>query len=60
MTATRIRVRFQESRMCHNYQLDIQAIFMVGEFATSDYLFSKLEDHFKLRGIDILRPDASL
>ena len=33
---------------------------MVGGFAISDYLFSKLEDHFKLRGIDILRPDAYL
>ena len=33
---------------------------MVGGFATSDYLFSKLEEHFKLRGIDILRPDAYL
>ncbi|KAF8333702.1 hypothetical protein F5887DRAFT_1259680 [Amanita rubescens] len=38
----------------------IRAICMVGTFATSDYLFSKLEDHFKLRGIDILRPDAPL
>ncbi|KAF8333708.1 hypothetical protein F5887DRAFT_921841 [Amanita rubescens] len=33
----------------------IRAIFMVGRFSTSDYLFSKLEDHFKSRGIDILR-----
>jgi len=38
----------------------IRGIFMVGGFATSDYLFSKLEDHFKLKGIDILRPDAYL
>ncbi|KAF8333713.1 hypothetical protein F5887DRAFT_1259717 [Amanita rubescens] len=39
---------------------NIRAIFMVGGFATSDYLFSKLEDHFGPKGIDILRPDAYL
>ncbi|KAF8624902.1 hypothetical protein AX14_011703 [Amanita brunnescens Koide BX004] len=33
---------------------------MVGGFATSDYLFSRLEDHFKMKNIDILRPDAYL
>lgn len=33
---------------------------MVGGFATSDYLFSKLEHHFKVKGVDILRPDAYL
>ncbi|KAF8691922.1 hypothetical protein AX14_002706 [Amanita brunnescens Koide BX004] len=38
----------------------IKVIFMVGGFATSDYLFSKLEDHFKTKNIDILRPDAYL
>jgi len=39
---------------------NIRAIFMVGGFSTSDYLFSKLQDHFRLKGIDILRPDAYL
>jgi len=38
----------------------IKAIFLVGGFATSDYLFSKLEEHFKTKDIDILRPDAYL
>jgi len=38
----------------------IKAIFLVGGFATSDYLCSKLEDHFKTKNIDILRPDAYL
>ena len=33
---------------------------MVGGFAASDYLFSRLEDHFKTKNIDILRPDAYL
>ena len=55
-----IRVRLQGSWICHNYQLDVQVVFLVGGFATSDYLFSQLEDHFKSRGIDILRPDAYL
>ena len=59
-TTTRIRVRLEGSLMYHNQRLGVQGIFMVGGFATSDYLFSKLEDHFKLRGIDILRPDAYL
>ncbi|KAK2462942.1 hypothetical protein APHAL10511_005140 [Amanita phalloides] len=38
----------------------IKAIFMVGGFATSDYLFSKLDEHFKPKRINILRPDAYL
>ena len=33
---------------------------MVGGFATSDYLFSELEDHFKTKNIDTLRPDTFL
>ena len=33
---------------------------MVGGFATSDYLFSRLEDHFKTKNIHILRPDTFL
>ncbi|KAK2464384.1 hypothetical protein APHAL10511_003531 [Amanita phalloides] len=43
-----------------NTSKPIKAIFMVGGFATSTYLFSKLDDHFKPEGIDILRPDAYL
>ncbi|KAF8333721.1 hypothetical protein F5887DRAFT_893234 [Amanita rubescens] len=38
----------------------IKAIFMVGGFATSDYLFSKLDEHFNSRDINILRPDSYL
>ncbi|KAK2462940.1 hypothetical protein APHAL10511_005138 [Amanita phalloides] len=38
----------------------IKAIFMVGGFATSDHLFFKLNEHFKPKGINILRPDAYL
>ena len=33
---------------------------MVGGFSTSDYLFSQLENHFKTKGISVLRPDAYL
>ena len=33
---------------------------MVGGFATSDYLFSRLDEHFKARNMEILRPDAYL
>ena len=33
---------------------------MVGGFATSDYLFSKLDEHFKTQNMSILRPDAYL
>ncbi|KAF8638101.1 hypothetical protein AX17_002441 [Amanita inopinata Kibby_2008] len=40
--------------------IPIKAIFLVGGFATSDYLYSKLDEHFKARGVDILRPDAYL
>ncbi|KAF8333720.1 hypothetical protein F5887DRAFT_993201 [Amanita rubescens] len=38
----------------------IKAIFMVGGFATSDYLFSRLGEHFNPKGIKILRPDSYL
>ncbi|PFH48898.1 hypothetical protein AMATHDRAFT_5370 [Amanita thiersii Skay4041] len=38
----------------------IKAVFLVGGFSTSDYLFSRLEDHFESRNIKILRPDAYL
>ncbi|KAF8632110.1 hypothetical protein AX15_002041 [Amanita polypyramis BW_CC] len=45
---------------CRKSTIPIKAIFMVGGFSTSDYLFSKLEEHFKSRNINILRPDAYL
>ncbi|PFH46144.1 hypothetical protein AMATHDRAFT_8154 [Amanita thiersii Skay4041] len=38
----------------------IRAVFLVGGFSTSDYLFARLEEHFKSRNIKILRPDAYL
>ncbi|KAK2464374.1 hypothetical protein APHAL10511_003520 [Amanita phalloides] len=43
-----------------NSSIPIKAIFMAGGFATSDYLFSQLDEHFKEKGINILRPDAYL
>ena len=49
-----------DSFLSSNSQPNVQAIFMVGGFATSDYLFAKLEDHFKTKNINILRPDAYL
>ncbi|KAF8632452.1 hypothetical protein AX15_001886 [Amanita polypyramis BW_CC] len=45
---------------CAKSPVSIKAIFLVGGFATSDYLFSRLEEHFKARNIHILRPDAYL
>lgn len=30
---------------------------MVGGFSTSNYLFSKLVEHFSAKGIDVMRPD---
>ncbi|KAF8333722.1 hypothetical protein F5887DRAFT_1080066 [Amanita rubescens] len=41
-------------------KMPIKAIFMVGGFGASDYLFSKLNEHFSQRGINILRPDSHL
>ncbi|KAF8625644.1 hypothetical protein AX15_005275 [Amanita polypyramis BW_CC] len=41
-------------------EIPIRAIFMVGGFATSDYLFFKLDEYFKTRNVEILRPDAYL
>ncbi|KAK2464380.1 hypothetical protein APHAL10511_003527 [Amanita phalloides] len=40
--------------------LPINTVFMVGGFATSDYLFSKLREHFNPNNMSILRPDAYL
>ncbi|KAF8632112.1 hypothetical protein AX15_002043 [Amanita polypyramis BW_CC] len=40
--------------------LPIRTIFMVGGFATSDYLFPRLVKHFDARNMRILRPDAYL
>ncbi|PFH47738.1 hypothetical protein AMATHDRAFT_151443 [Amanita thiersii Skay4041] len=40
--------------------IPIKVLFMVGGFATSDYLFETLQDHFKKSGISMLRPDAYL
>ncbi|PFH47317.1 hypothetical protein AMATHDRAFT_6868 [Amanita thiersii Skay4041] len=38
----------------------VKIVFLVGGFATSDYLYNRLEEIFKSRGIKILRPDAYL
>ncbi|KAF8632108.1 hypothetical protein AX15_002039 [Amanita polypyramis BW_CC] len=38
----------------------IRVVFIVGGFATSDYLSSKLDEHFKIGNVKILRPDAYL
>ncbi|PFH47026.1 hypothetical protein AMATHDRAFT_153146 [Amanita thiersii Skay4041] len=40
--------------------IPIKVLFLVGGFATSDYLFQVLEDHFKKGGISLLRPDGYL
>ncbi|PFH48903.1 hypothetical protein AMATHDRAFT_5374 [Amanita thiersii Skay4041] len=40
--------------------VQITTIFLVGGFATSDYLFSQLSEHLKAWSIDLLRPDAYL
>ncbi|KAF8333715.1 hypothetical protein F5887DRAFT_1108607 [Amanita rubescens] len=40
--------------------IPIKKAFLVGGFATSDYLFSKLNEYFDGRGIRMLRPDAYL
>ncbi|KAF8333728.1 hypothetical protein F5887DRAFT_1286197 [Amanita rubescens] len=45
---------------CSKSRTTIKAICLVGGFATSDYLFSRLDGHFKERDIQILRPDRYL
>ncbi|PFH47737.1 hypothetical protein AMATHDRAFT_6474 [Amanita thiersii Skay4041] len=40
--------------------IPIKVLFMVGGFATSDYLFQTLGNYFKKTGITIMRPDAYL
>ncbi|PFH47736.1 hypothetical protein AMATHDRAFT_6473 [Amanita thiersii Skay4041] len=40
--------------------IPIKVLFMVGGFATSDYLFQTLVNYFKKTGITIMRPDAYL
>ncbi|KAF8632111.1 hypothetical protein AX15_002042 [Amanita polypyramis BW_CC] len=42
---------------CRNSAVPIKTVFLVGNFATSDYLFSKLED-LKPGNINIVRPDG--
>ncbi|KAF7982970.1 hypothetical protein HWV62_24558 [Athelia sp. TMB] len=36
----------------------IKSIFLVGGFAASDWLFSRLREHMTAQGIDFLRPDS--
>ncbi|KAF8626057.1 hypothetical protein AX15_005102 [Amanita polypyramis BW_CC] len=45
---------------CRKSTTSIKTIYMVGGFAQSNYLFSKLDEHFKTRNMKILRPDAYL
>ncbi|KAK2462939.1 hypothetical protein APHAL10511_005137 [Amanita phalloides] len=45
---------------CRTSSVPIKAVFMVGGFAHSEYLFSELNEHFRMRDIEILRPDAYL
>lgn len=46
---------------CHpviNFML--QAICLVGSFSMSDYLFSRLDEHFSVRDVSVMRPDGYL
>ncbi|KAF8621250.1 hypothetical protein AX15_007934, partial [Amanita polypyramis BW_CC] len=45
---------------CKKSITPIKTIYMVGGFAQSNYLFTKLDQHFKTRNMKILRPDAYL
>ncbi|PFH47733.1 hypothetical protein AMATHDRAFT_151430 [Amanita thiersii Skay4041] len=40
--------------------IPMKVLFMVGGFATSDYLYQTLDNYFKKAGITIMRPDAYL
>ncbi|PFH47023.1 hypothetical protein AMATHDRAFT_43201 [Amanita thiersii Skay4041] len=40
--------------------IPIKVLFLVGGFATSDYLFETLQNHFTRSRISLLRPDAYL
>ncbi|KAK2464383.1 hypothetical protein APHAL10511_003530 [Amanita phalloides] len=52
-------IRVIEEQSLHS-AIPINTIFMVGGFAASDYLFSKLSEHFKTKKLKILRPDTYL
>jgi hypothetical protein len=38
----------------------LQAICLVGGFSATNYLFSRLDEHFSVRDISVMRPDEYL